>query len=121
MTNPFSDPSLATPASGSPCASDRVLDLLLAGALDAARGGALREHLSACSTCSARFGELRAFRDELAPRLPAFSELVAKQPRRLPRARRLGGWVGGGLAAAACLAFWLRHGPAEDPRFAETR
>jgi hypothetical protein len=98
----------------SDCASDRVLDLLLAGDLDATRGSALRQHFAACAACSARFAELSAFRAEVV--LPAFSQLIAKQPRR---PRRWSGWMASALAAAATLLFWLGRGPTD--RSDETR
>jgi len=91
----------------SDCASDRVLDLLLAGDLDATRGSALRQHFAACAACSARFAELSAFRDEVV--LPAFSELIGKQKPRRPR--RWSGWMASALAAAAALVFWIGRGP----------
>lgn len=91
------------------CASDRVLDLLLAGDLGAAESSALREHFAQCAACSARFAELGAFRDELA--LPAFAELIPLKALRRPR--RWSGWIGGALAAAAALVFWIGRSPTE--------
>jgi hypothetical protein len=97
----------------SDCASDRVLDLLLAGDLDATESGALREHFSACAACSARFAELGAFRDEVALRLPPCTALSAHRTMPVPIPRRWSGWIGGALAAAAALVFWIGRGPAE--------
>jgi hypothetical protein len=96
------------------CASDRVLDLLLAGDLDATRASALHEHVAACAECSARLHELSAFRDELARDLPPFPGLLVQTPPRPRRARRWSAWMGGALAAAAALVFWIGRGPAED-------
>ena len=100
---------MTTPSSE--CASDRVLDLLLAGDLEPARSSALREHFSACAGCSARWAELGAFRAEVAPQLPPFSALNPMQARRPRRARRWSGWIGGVVAAAAALVFWIGRGP----------
>jgi len=97
------------------------LDLLLAADLDDTEKSALREHLSACSACSARFAELGAFRDEVAATLPKFSELVARSPRRPHAARSRGGWIGAALAAAASVAIWVGQAPSERLPTEQTR
>lgn len=121
MTSPFSDLPDSSPSSASGCPSDRVLDLLLAGDLGLTRSHTLREHFSACPSCSARYAEISAFRDEAAPTLVEFSELVGNQPRSPRRSRRREGWIGGVLAAAAAVALWIAQGPTDNFRGAETR
>jgi hypothetical protein len=122
MSTTLPDPGVASATSEAGCPSDRVLDLLLASALDDASTSALREHLAGCRACSTRFAELGAFRDEVAATLPRFSELVAKAPRPLHGSRSRRGWLGGALAAAAAVvAVWIVRAPSESPLTEQTR
>jgi hypothetical protein len=121
MSSASSDPHDAAATSEARCPSDRVLDLLLAGALDGASSRALREHLAACPACSARFAELGAFRDEVVPSLPSLSELVPQEPRLLTFVRRRSGWMGAALGVAAAVAVWVGQGPSRSLPTEQTR
>jgi len=121
MTSASSDSHDAAATSDTGCPSDRVLDLLLAGALDDASSNALREHMAVCPACSARFAELAAFRDEVAPSLPQLSELVPEEPRLLAFVRRRSGRIGAVLGVAAAVAVWVGRGPSEGLPTEQTR
>ena len=121
MTSAPSDPHEPSSTTETSCPSDRVLDLMLAGAVDETRSSALREHLSACPACSARFAELGAFRDEVAPGLPTLSELVPEEPPVLAFVRRRSGRIGAVLGVAAAVAVWVGRGPSEGLPTEQTR